>query len=93
MSANKKLVSLLEMTERGEVDTSILDGWVGETKVTITAILTNTAVYYVHSGRTDRRFVETLDNIHVEEAKVRILPAREPTSGAKVKAAAAKKTS
>ena len=82
-----KTVTLKQMSLKGEIDASILDGWVKDTKVTITAVLTNTAVYYIFDGRTDRRFVETLENIEVEEKNVRILPPREPSPAAKARAA------
>lgn len=86
-NANRR-ITLKEVSLRGEIDVSILDGWVGGTKVTITAVLNNTAVYYIYNnGRTDRRFVETLDQIEVNEKDITILPAREPSPIAKARAA------
>lgn len=82
---DNKRVTLKQLSLKGELDTSILEGWVGGTKVTITAILNNTAVYYIHNGRTDRRFVETLELIEVNEKDVKILPAREPSPVMKAK--------
>jgi len=73
---NNTRVSLREMTLQGVVDTTILDGWIKDRRVTILTILMNTAVYYFH-GKVDRKYVEVLDEIEVERSSIKFLPTKE----------------
>jgi hypothetical protein len=92
INKQKNTITLRDATLKGEVDASILDGWIKETKITITAVLNNTAVYYLHNGRTDRRFAESLELIQVNESDIKYLPVRELPLGARGKTPPAKRT-
>jgi hypothetical protein len=74
--AFSKKVTLRSMIKEAGIDPSALRGWIEGEPVTITAILNNTAVYYLN-GKDGRKFVETLDKVVVEKSSVIYLPTRE----------------
>jgi hypothetical protein len=69
-------VSLRSVTEKGEVDTSYLEGLIDNQKITITTVLNNTAVYYF-TGKGGRRLLESQEKITVNKGDVKYLPVME----------------
>lgn len=71
----KRRATLREMLRERAIDTSSLDGWVNGQRVTILAVLENTAVYYF-KDKYDQKFLESLEKIEVTRSKVAYLPER-----------------
>jgi hypothetical protein len=71
----KNQVTLRSMIQENMIDTSHLVGIVDDQPVTITSILTNTAVYY-HTGESGKKMVESLEKILVDKNQVNYLPVR-----------------
>lgn len=72
--------TLREATQGGPIEASLLSGWIGGQKVTILAILNNTAVY-VRNNNLSQKFIESLEKIEIKKSDIKLLPIKENLFG------------